>query len=58
MADPLDASHIREGICIRVDNLETGKMKIWKNKTFAFKVLEGIVKDAGGVDTEEVEAEG
>jgi len=55
LADPLDASHVREGVCLRVDNLVTGKMKIFKNKTFAFKVLEGIVKDAGGIDTEEAE---
>lgn len=55
MAEPLDASHVREGVCVRIDNLATGKMKIFKNKTFAFKVLEGIVKDAGGVDTEEAE---
>jgi hypothetical protein len=55
MAEPLDVSHVREGVCVRIDNLATGKMKIFKNKTFAFKVLEGIVKDAGGVDTEEAE---
>jgi hypothetical protein len=55
IAEPLDASHIREGICVRIDNLETGKMKIFKNKTFVFKVLEGIVKDSGVVDTEEAE---
>jgi len=57
IADPLDESHVREGICVRVDNLETGAMKIFKNKTLDFKILEGIIKDTGVVDTEEVEAE-
>jgi hypothetical protein len=54
IAEPIDESHIREGICIRVENMETGKSTIWKNKTFAFKVLEGIAKnDENYVDTEE-----
>ena len=57
IADPIDQSHIREGVCIRVDNLETGAMKIFKEKLFAFKCLEGIIKDSGVVDAEEVEAE-
>jgi hypothetical protein len=57
IADPLDESHPREGICIRIDNLENGKTKIFKNKTFAFKVLEGIAKaDETSVDEEEMEA--
>lgn len=56
IAEPIDASHIREGVCVRIDNLETGKMKIFKNKTFAFKVLEGIAKaNDDSVDTEEAE---
>lgn len=54
IADSIDASHIREGICIRVDK-PNGKMEIYKNKTFHFKVLEGIVKDSGIIDVEEVE---
>ena len=58
IAEPLDPSHIREGVCIRVENLETGKSTIWKNKTFAFKVLEGIAKnDDNYIDTEEIEGE-
>ena len=55
LADPIDARHIREGVCVRIDCTDTGKMKTYKNKTFAFKVLEGIVKDSGVVDTEEAE---
>lgn len=56
IADPLDASHIKEGVCIRVDSLNTGRSKIWKHKTFEFKVLEGIIKDSGVVDVEEAES--
>lgn len=56
MAEPSDPSHIREGIVIRIDNLENGHMKLWKNKNFAFKVLEGIIKDSDTyVDAEEAE---
>lgn len=57
IADPIDESHIREGICIRRESLEDGSMKIWKNKTYAFKVLEGIVKSSDDyIDTEEQES--
>jgi hypothetical protein len=58
IAEPLDLSHIREGICVRIENPDTGKSTIWKNKTFAFKVLEGIAKNSESyVDTEEVEGD-
>jgi hypothetical protein len=47
----LDNSHIREGVCVRVEGgLEP---LIMKHKSFEFKVLEGIVKDAGVEDLEE-----
>ena len=52
--DPIDNSHIREGICIRVDS-PNGKTKIYKNKLFLFCLLEGIVKDTGIADMEEGE---
>lgn len=55
IADPIDNSHVREGICIRVDD-PNGRTKIYKSKTFIFKVLEGIVKDSGVEDMEEVES--
>ena len=44
--------HIKEGICVRIDN---GSMTpvILKDKTYIFKVLEGIIKDSNTVDTEE-----
>lgn len=45
-------NRIKEGICIRIDTgLPTPK--IFKNKDFKFKVLEGIIKDADVVDIEE-----
>lgn len=47
----LDDTHIREGVCVR---LESGLVpRIYKHKSFEFKVLEGIVKDSGVVDMEE-----
>lgn len=48
----LDPRHIREGVCVRLDNY--GKHpKTYKHKSFEFKVLEGIIKDAGVIDMEE-----
>jgi hypothetical protein len=48
----LDERHIREGVCVRVEG--TGfNIQVYKNKSFEFKVLEGIIKDAGVVDQEE-----
>jgi len=47
----IDNTHIREGVCVR---LESGLVpRIYKHKSFEFKVLEGIVKDSGIVDMEE-----
>lgn len=48
----LDDSHIREGVCVRIDNVGMTP-KVYKHKSFEFKVLEGIIKDAGVVDMEE-----
>lgn len=39
----LDNSHIREGVCIRVDT-PTGRTYWLKEKSYEFKVLEGIIK--------------
>jgi hypothetical protein len=52
--DPLDPRHLKEGVCVRVEgNPET---KIYKDKSFTFKLLEGIIKDdPNSVDIEEVE---
>jgi RNA ligase (TIGR02306 family) len=51
-ASVLDVKHIREGVCVRIDNFGIVP-KVYKHKSFEFKVLEGIVKDAGVVDMEE-----
>lgn len=39
--DPLDHSHIKEGVVVRI---ERAKPKFVKHKSFEFKVLEGIVE--------------
>jgi hypothetical protein len=47
----IDTTHIREGVCVR---LESGLVpRIYKHKSFEFKVLEGFAKDSGIVDMEE-----
>lgn len=48
----INNSHIKEGVCVRV---ESGiSPMILKHKSFEFKVLEGIIKDSGVVDLEEI----
>lgn len=50
-ASVLDPTHIKEGVCVR---LESGLVpRIFKHKSFEFKELEGFAKDSGAVDTEE-----
>lgn len=50
--DVIDSSHPREGVCVRVDS---SKWQCYKDKSFLFKVLEGIAKDNDEyVDMEEV----
>ena len=53
IADPIDSSHIKEGYIVRVENLSTGKMNLYKEKTFVYKVLAGIAKDIEGYCDEE-----
>jgi hypothetical protein len=50
----LDDSHIKEGVCVRIDQFGL-KPKVFKHKSFNFKVLEGIAKDSGVVDAEEAQ---
>lgn len=53
-ADPIDPSHIREGIVVRVDKPD-GTVQFLKSKNYHFKVLEGIAKaNEEYVDTEEI----
>lgn len=49
--DLVDPNHVREGVCLRLENGTTPK--ILKNKSFVFKILEGLVKDTGEEDMEE-----
>jgi hypothetical protein len=52
--EPLDPTHIREGCVVRVINRPT--FTAYKHKNFAFKVLEGIIKDtATAPDMEEAD---
>lgn len=52
--DPIGKNHVREGVVVRIDNRE--KFTAYKHKNFAFKVLEGIVKDnSDAPDMEEAE---
>lgn len=53
--EPLaNGSHVTEGVVVRIDN--RSKFTAYKTKSFAFKVLEGIIKDsADAPDIEEAE---
>lgn len=42
--DPVGRTHVREGVVVRIINRPT--FKAFKHKNFAFKVLEGIIKEA------------
>ena len=53
-ASILDQRHIREGVVARIDHYGI-KPKVFKHKSFEFKVLEGIVKDSGVIDAEEAQ---
>jgi hypothetical protein len=52
--DPIGKSHLREGIVVRIENKE--KFSAFKNKSFNFKVLEGIIKSDDVLDMEEAES--
>jgi hypothetical protein len=53
-ADPIGKSHIREGVVVRIDNRE--KFTAYKNKSWWFKVIEGIIKADDILDIEEEES--
>ena len=56
-ADPVGKSHVREGVVCRIVNRP--KFTAYKHKNFAFKVLEGIIKDtAAAPDMEESQEAG
>ena len=52
--EPLDTSHIREGVVVRIVNRPN--FTAYKHKNFQFKVLEGIIKEiADAPDMEEAD---
>ena len=52
--EPIDPTHIREGVVVRVINRPT--FTAYKHKNFAFKVIEGIIKEVAEVpDMEEAD---
>lgn len=52
--DPVGKTHIREGVVVRI--VSNPSFRAYKMKGFAFKVLEGLVKDSAETpDTEEAE---
>ena len=54
--DPIGKTHIREGVVVRI--LNRPKFAAYKHKNFAFKVLEGIIKEtAEAPDMEEADGQ-
>ena len=54
LPDEIDSRHVAEGVVARIDN--RSKFTAFKRKSFAFKVLEGIIKDTSDApDMEEAE---
>ena len=52
--DPIGKTHVREGVVVRI--LNRPKFTAYKHKNFAFKVLEGLIKDtAEAPDMEEAQ---
>ena len=52
--EPLDPTHVREGVVVRIINRPV--FTAYKHKNFSFKVLEGIIKDtATAPDMEEAD---
>lgn len=49
--DPIGKTHIREGVIVRIENRE--KFTALKQKSFHFKLLEGIIKSSDVIDIEE-----
>ena len=51
--DEIGKTHIKEGVVIRIENKQV--FTAYKHKNTNFKILEGIIKDTGIVDIEEME---
>lgn len=55
--DPVGKTHIKEGVVVRIVNRRT--FTAYKSKTFAFKCIEGLIKDSSAApDMEEMEENG
>ena len=55
-ADPIGKTHLREGVVVRIINRP--KFKAYKQKSFHFKCIEGLIKETSAIpDIEEAEAE-
>jgi hypothetical protein len=52
----IDHSHIREGACLRIYDINTGEVRFLKNKSTDFYILEDVMKSANAVDLEELES--
>jgi hypothetical protein len=57
--DEIDSRHVAEGVVVRIDN--RSKFTAFKQKSFQFKVLEGIIKDTSDApdmeESQELEVE-
>jgi hypothetical protein len=42
-SDLIDSSHFLEGVCVRIEH-PNGKTKVWKNKSYNFKIGESLAK--------------
>lgn len=52
----LDASHIREGVCLEVIEPGSSEVRWLKNKSTTFYILEDVIKSSDAVDLEELES--
>ncbi|MCF1193224.1 hypothetical protein LRR18_16665, partial [Mangrovimonas sp. AS39] len=54
--DLLDPSHIREGVCLRVEDPNSpNDVEIYKYKGYSFATLEGIRTNEDAIDEEEIQ---
>lgn len=57
LVDPIGLTHLKEGVVVRI--LNRNSFAAYKSKTYEFKVLEGIIKEAAvEADMEEAQEEG
>lgn len=54
MPSTIDGRHVSEGVCVRRNN--SVGFSVLKKKSYYFKCLEGLIKDAGIADIEEQES--